>query len=120
MTQPPNRNINLNIGRRLELVRLQRDLSIEELALRTGIRFDQLHAFESDEDMITAVELSEVADVLNMPIEFFIHDAPLLDCAGEWQALHAFRQLDRQNQERIVRLLSDLAGDVPVTNRPGK
>ncbi|APZ93426.1 helix-turn-helix domain-containing protein [Fuerstiella marisgermanici] len=118
MTQPPNRNVNLKIGRRLKLVRVQRDLSIEELASRTGIRFDQLHAFESDEDMITAVELSEVADVLNMPVEFFIHDAPLLDCAGEWQVLHAFRQLDRPKQQRVVQLLSDLLGDVSVTNRP--
>lgn len=117
MTQQPDRNINLNIGRRLKLVRRQRDLSVEELALRSGIRFDQLHAFESDEDMITAVELHEVAKALNMPIEFFIHDAPLLDCAGEWQALHTFRHLDPQKQQRVVQLLSELVDDVSVTNR---
>ena len=118
MNKPPKRNVNFKIGQRLKLVRIQRDLSIEELALRTGIRFDQLHAFESDEDMITAVELHELAEVLNIPIEFFIHDAPLLDCAGEWQALHSFRQLDHQKQQRVVQLLSDLVVDIPVTNRP--
>ena len=108
---------NSRIVRRIQLTRNQRSLTVTELSDLCGLRPEQILAFEQDDDMITAVELGQIAQTLNMPVEFFVQDRPLLDWSGEWQVLHTYRCLRRHQREGLIQLLLDLAGDVPVTDR---
>jgi len=112
-----NREFNRSLGQRLRLVRKQRSLSEIEVAetLRVTPRF--LRKLESGRTAIAAVDLFLLAKKFDMPVEFFIHEEPLLDWSAEWQVVHAFRQLGTRQQERTVQFLLDLAGDVPVTDR---
>jgi transcriptional regulator with XRE-family HTH domain len=112
-----NRAASSLIGQRLRMVRTNLGLTLAQLAEVSGIRPEQIDAFEVDDDLITAVELISLAKALKMPVEFFVHEGPLLDCSGEWQLLHAFRRLSPGQQIYIVQLIADLAADCPVTSR---
>lgn len=116
--QPHPHSINARIGNRLRQVRLQRDLSVGELAYLSGTTPARIRDFESDEDVITAEELVLFSDALHVPLEFFVHSVPLLDWDGEWQLLNTFRQLPQQQQRSLLAFMRALAATLTVTTRP--
>ncbi|GAB5440085.1 MAG: hypothetical protein Fues2KO_04340 [Fuerstiella sp.] len=113
----PHFHVNSVIGRRLRMARINLGLTLVDTAERTSISADQLERFESDDDLITAVELMILAKTFCLPVEFFIHDDRLLDCTGEWQLLHAFRQLSASQQVCIQKLIAEIAADRPLSLR---
>ena len=106
---------NRRIGRRFRLVRLQQHISPPEVAAAVGISAELLHLYESGDAMIPATRLTDLAKTLHMPVEFFVHEQPLLDWFGHWKLLLEIRSLDPPTQEKIQRFVTDLAGDVTIS-----
>lgn len=108
---------NRRIGQRLDRVRQQQQMTLPEIAAISGISLRRINQFETGQQMISAAELSLLAETYEMPIEFFIHHEPLLDWVAEWQMLHSYRLLRPEQQEQIVRMVLDIVGDLGVSLR---
>ena len=92
------------IGELIQKGRYEANLSIEELAGKTGIALENLHAYEKGELPIPIPELESVAQVLNSSIvEFEDQNGP----AGSWFAEQKygreFRDLPRELQEFVCK-----------------
>lgn len=73
---------NRVIGTNLRLARSTANLSIQEIAERTGIPEERLKRFESNGAEIPVTELELIADTLDMPVErFFDQHGPI----GKWR-----------------------------------
>ena len=77
---------------------------------------EQLESYELGRETIAAGELSRLAESLQMPVDFFLDDSPLLDCSGKWQMLRAFQVLDSKSQQRVMKLVLEIATDVVVSD----
>jgi len=120
-----------NIGKRLELRRLQLGLSQESLGLALGVTFEQVQKYETGDDRIEAARLQQIAEVLKVPILFFfggtlrgIHDREgnckvldFLDTAYALRLVQAFKRIEgRQIRRSIVELVEQVA-DTTGTRR---
>lgn len=106
----------VTIGRRLRLARINRGSSIHDLcdAMGDGCCCEELEAYEAGQGHLTVVVLIQLATILDVPIEFLLCEASLLDCSGEWQMLQLYRSLPAKQQTRITKLLLDIVADVAV------
>lgn len=59
------------LGGRLRRLRLNRNLSQDELAKALGISFQQLQKYESGANRMPASRLKKTADILNSPVSYF-------------------------------------------------
>jgi len=113
-----------NIGKRLELRRLQLGLSQESLGLALGVTFEQVQKYETGDDRIEAARLQQIAEILKVPILFFfggtfsgIHDREgnckvldFLDTAYALRLIQAFKRIEgRQIRRSIVELVEQVA-----------
>ncbi|MGB9365959.1 MAG: helix-turn-helix transcriptional regulator [Xanthobacteraceae bacterium] len=62
---------DVEIGRKIRALRLERGLSQSGLAERIGLTFQQVQKYEKGANRVSAGRLQQIADVLNVPITFF-------------------------------------------------
>jgi transcriptional regulator with XRE-family HTH domain len=62
------------VGKRVRLRRLQLSLSQTELAQKLGLTFQQVQKYEKGANRISCSRISEIAEVLDVPIIFFFAD----------------------------------------------
>tara|TARA_B100001123_G_scaffold429536_1_gene548200 strand:+ start:282 stop:653 length:372 start_codon:yes stop_codon:yes gene_type:complete len=89
---PHSRAIDLHVGQRIRLYRLQQGLSQQELADKLGISYQQLHKYENGSNSISAGRMADVARVLGTePALFFLglgeESATILSQAGDREAM---------------------------------
>ena len=101
---------NKRIGQRLKLARINLNMSLLDLCDATGSECscEQLESYELGRENIAASELSRLAESLQMPVDFFLDESPLLDCSGKWQLLRAFQVLDSKSQQRVMKLVLEM------------
>jgi transcriptional regulator with XRE-family HTH domain len=62
---------DLEIGRKIRALRLERGLSQSGLAEGIGLTFQQVQKYEKGTNRVSAGRLQRIADMLNMPVMFF-------------------------------------------------
>jgi transcriptional regulator with XRE-family HTH domain len=62
---------DVEIGRKIRALRLQRGLSQTDLADGIDLTFQQVQKYEKGTNRVSAGRLQQIADKLNMPITFF-------------------------------------------------
>lgn len=74
-TKTPN-PIDIHVGSRIKIRRNMLGLSQEKLGESLGITFQQVQKYEKGTNRVSASKLQMMADILNVPIDFFFKDAP--------------------------------------------
>ena len=69
-------SIDVHVGQRLRLGRLQRGLSQESLGSEVGVSFQQIQKYEKGSNRIGAGKLYEFARVLGVDVGYFYEDLP--------------------------------------------
>ncbi|QYF86920.1 helix-turn-helix domain-containing protein [Brevundimonas sp. PAMC22021] len=64
-------DIDLHLGRRLRRRRRLLGLTQQQLALKVGIRFQQIQKYECGANRISAARLWELAEALETPVSYF-------------------------------------------------
>ncbi len=112
---------DVEVGRRIRIRRLERQMSQTELAGRLGVTFQQVQKYEKGLNRVGAGRLMRVAEALEVPVSFFFVDgaagaeqAPpvtsFLDTAYSVRLVQAFSRIgERSLQHAIVGLVERLA-----------
>ena len=74
-TRRPN-PIDVHVGSRVRLRRMLMGISQEKLGEQLGLTFQQVQKYEKGVNRIGASRLFDIANVLNVPVQFFYDDAP--------------------------------------------
>jgi transcriptional regulator with XRE-family HTH domain len=110
------------IGRRIKILRLQKDVSQTFLGDALGVTFQQVQKYEKGTNRVSASRLQQIAKILNVSITFFFDDDvnvrkntgsevfALLDTAYSLRLMKAFARIrDRELQRSTVELVEELA-----------
>jgi transcriptional regulator with XRE-family HTH domain len=62
---------DVEIGRKIRALRLERGLSQSALADGIGLTFQQVQKYEKGTNRVSASKLQRIADLLNIPVMFF-------------------------------------------------
>jgi transcriptional regulator with XRE-family HTH domain len=62
---------DVEIGRKIRALRLQRGMSQSQLAEAIGLTFQQVQKYEKGANRVSAGRLQQIADVLGVPVTFF-------------------------------------------------
>ena len=62
---------DIEIGRKIRALRLERGLSQSGLADGIGLTFQQVQKYEKGANRVSAGRLQQIADILNVPVMFF-------------------------------------------------
>lgn len=62
---------DIEIGRKIRALRLERGLSQTNLADGIGLTFQQVQKYEKGANRVSAGRLQKIADLLNIPVTFF-------------------------------------------------
>lgn len=71
--------IDVHVGSRIRLRRMQLGMSQEKLGQESMLTFQQIQKYEKGTNRVSASRLAEFAKALDVPIEFFFNGAPDLD-----------------------------------------
>ncbi len=112
---------DVEVGRRIRVRRLERQMSQTELAARLGVTFQQVQKYEKGLNRVGAGRLMRVAEALEVPVSFFFLDGTageqsrpavmtFLDTAYSVRLVQAFSRIgERSVQRAIVELVESLA-----------
>src|ERR1700740_1522580 len=75
--------VDVLVGQNIRICRLQKGLSQTELGERIGVTFQQIQKYEKGANRVGASRLTQIADVLGVPIPTLFDGAPT---AGQSQA----------------------------------
>lgn len=79
MTKPKMNDphpIDVHVGRRLKMRRMELGVSQEKLAAAIGLTFQQVQKYEKGKNRIGAGRLRQIAEALKAPEAFFFEGAP--------------------------------------------
>lgn len=121
----PPHPMDVALGARIRLLREQRKLSRDTVALELAISPQNLHAYESGTNRIAWSRLTEIASVLQIRVTDLIaplDQAPkvvkasvefmhLLQVPGALELLFAFSRLDKTSRKLIAQLAKLLGRD---------
>ena len=71
--------IDMMVGARVRIRRLELDLTQQELGRKLGITFQQIQKYESGQNRISAGRLKEMSRILKVPITYFFADADAVE-----------------------------------------
>jgi transcriptional regulator with XRE-family HTH domain len=66
--------VDVMVGKRVRLRRLQLSLSQTELAQKLGLTFQQVQKYEKGTNRVSCSRLYEISEVLDVPITFFFSE----------------------------------------------
>jgi transcriptional regulator with XRE-family HTH domain len=99
-------HLDVGVGAMIKRRRVAAGFTLQELASRVGISFQQLQKYEAGVSRITASRLHDIAQVLDMPIaRFFVPEGAIRGSQPE-----AAQEVSRQQEtDRLVSLFSAIA-----------
>jgi transcriptional regulator with XRE-family HTH domain len=119
---------DMEIGKRIRALRLERGLSQTELGNLLGVTFQQIQKYEKGANRVAAGRLQRVAEALEVPITFFYagnatesHETVesdtvdvglgFLETAGAVRLVRAFSRIqDPEMRRALVELTEKIAG----------
>lgn len=69
--------IDAEIGRRLRALRQARSMTMEQVAARVGVRYQQIQKYEAGSNRVSAGRLFEFAQLLDVPVSAFFENVEL-------------------------------------------
>jgi transcriptional regulator with XRE-family HTH domain len=122
MTRAPSTG-DVEVGRRVRVFRLQRQMTQTTLGERLGLTFQQIQKYENGTNRIGAGRLQVIAEVLEVPVAAFFDrpatkgsSKPLLDFIDTAASLRLLRAFERMENSAVrnafVKLAESVAGDV--------
>ncbi len=63
------------VAKRIRLIRLERGVSLEWLAQRIGISYQQVQKYEAAKNRVTASRLFLISQALGVPLDYFYYGA---------------------------------------------
>lgn len=75
--------VDVHVGARVRLRRMLLEISQERLADRLGITFQQVQKYEKGMNRIGASRLFQIAEALNVGVEYFFEDLPVESSDGD-------------------------------------
>ena len=94
MSTSPN-PIDVHVGSRLRLRRMLISMSQATLGDRMGLTFQQVQKYEKGANRIGASRLYHIAQILDVPVQFFFDDVPL--APGQPETGNGFREPGGEN-----------------------
>ena len=112
---------DVEIGRKIRALRLQRGLSQTSLADGIGLTFQQVQKYEKGTNRISAGRLQKMAELLNVPITFFYGGAgarskkpdahnsglALIQTKGALRLLRAYADISSRTTKYALVVLAD-------------
>ena len=127
MTPKRTDSVDVEVGQRIRIERLQNGMSQTSLAEQLGVTFQQVQKYEKGVNRVGAGRLTKIANVLGVPVSTFFgaHDAntiprsdrgtassplKLLTVSGALRLLRGYGQLnDGKMRRSIVELVENIA-----------
>ena len=118
--------VDIEVGRKVRALRLERSLSQERLAEALGLTFQQVQKYEKGANRISAGRLQRIAEILGVPTAAFFADTGALDAPAEklcevadagaaLRLLRAYARIPSSSVKRaLTTLAEELADEVPV------
>ena len=113
---------DIDVGRRVRVLRLQRRLSQTDLANHLGVSFQQVQKYENGTNRISAGRLEQIAELFKIPVATLFaqsgagadNQKPLLDLvdsAGALRLLQAYSKLSNSKaKQALVQLAVEMSG----------
>jgi transcriptional regulator with XRE-family HTH domain len=113
---------DVEVGRRVRALRLNKGLSQDKLGVALGITFQQIQKYEKGTNRIGAGRLQRIAEILGVPVsEFFSSESSpaaqtgglyeLVDTAAALRLLRAYARIpDPQVKQAVTTLVEKIAG----------
>lgn len=128
---------DVEIGKRIRALRLERGLSQTELGELVGVTFQQIQKYERGANRVSAGRLQRIAQVLETPITFFYVDPgfaeegvpfdsgeagfSFLGTAGAIRLVRAYSRISDPDMRRaLVNLTEGIAGPKPAEKHSRK
>jgi transcriptional regulator with XRE-family HTH domain len=117
-------SLDIELGRKVRALRLERDFSQEKLGEALGLTFQQVQKYEKGTNRISAGRLQRIAAILGVPASAFFTDtrAPdalvdglckLADAGAALRLLRAYSRIPSASvQQALMTLAEELAADV--------
>jgi len=121
MTRKPD-PLDVEVGRKVRALRLNKDMSQEKLAEALGLTFQQVQKYERGTNRISAGRLQRIAKILDVQTSVFFADTKesrsgsdnlfdLIDSAAALRLLRAYSRIPTPELKRIVASLAEQLAD---------
>jgi transcriptional regulator with XRE-family HTH domain len=120
--------LDIEVGRKVRALRLERNMSQEKLGDALGLTFQQVQKYEKGSNRISAGRLQRIAEILGVPTAAFFADTGALDAPTEnlyevadagaaLRLLRAYARIPNSSVKRaLTTLAEELAADAPLGN----
>ena len=104
--------VDVEVGQRIRIQRLQSGLSQMSLADQLGITFQQVQKYEKGVNRVGAGRLTRIANALGVPINTFfgVHDAEVLERTDRGTVNSPLRLLTAPGALRLLRAYGQING----------
>src|SRR5690606_38472899 len=75
--------IDVHVGNRVRMRRMLIGMSQEKLGEKLGLTFQQVQKYEKGSNRVSASRLHHMAQILNVPVQYFFDDLPEGTVSGE-------------------------------------
>lgn len=103
--------IDIEVGKRIRLRRIEKGLSQTELGDYLGITFQQVQKYENGVNRVGASRLNKIAELLQVPISFFFHSDGSVKGKAERQDIDTSLFANAANSVRLLKAFSKVDDD---------
>jgi transcriptional regulator with XRE-family HTH domain len=94
--------VDVHVGSRIRVRRLLIGMNQETLAKALGLTFQQVQKYEGGANRVSASRLSQIADVLGVPIAYFFSD---IDMTGGGPGQNELETRERMQRPDVIELI---------------
>jgi transcriptional regulator with XRE-family HTH domain len=125
MTRKPD-PLDIEVGRKVRALRLNKNMSQERLAEALGLTFQQVQKYERGTNRISAGRLQRIAKILDVQTSVFFPDtkeaarggtSSLFDLVDSAAALRLLRAYSRIPTPELKRIVASLAEELAATDQ---
>jgi transcriptional regulator with XRE-family HTH domain len=95
---------DVEAGRRLRLLRLERNISQQHVADKLGVSFQQVQKYENGVNRISAGRLAQLSDIFSVPVTYFFNAPKSMTQEGQ----KVFEFLNTAYALRLVKAFSKI------------
>lgn len=105
--------VDLKVGKRIRELRHRLEITQDQLAQHTGVRFQQIQKYETGANRVSASRLSEIADFLGVSVGYFFdsklpHVLEIMD-KSSLDLFTAIQKLSEDKRTLVTKLIKDMS-----------
>lgn len=105
--------VDLKVGKRIRELRHRLEITQDQLAQHTGVRFQQIQKYETGANRVSASRLSEIADFLGVSVGYFFDSKPphVLETMDK-SSLDLFTTIQKLSENKrtlVTKLIKDMS-----------